>query len=138
MIVMEEITEAFDCAEQINLYREGVKVSYAAGSAPFTEIMASWTALTENARPMPAYGVSLNGETLRAMQRGLWIEFGFGSPCSCYGMPFEKLLIEVGQSFSGLNLIRYNADYGYDGRCFYLDLNGRNTGDLYELLKQMP
>lgn len=135
MIAMEEITEAFDAAEQINVYREGRKTSYVAGSAPFGKIMASWNAMIENARPMPAYGVSLNGETEQALQRGVWVEFDFGFPRTCYDLPFEKLLVEVQKSFSGFNLIRYNTACGYDGRCFYLDLaEHRNMGGLYDLL----
>ena len=52
-------------------------------------------------------------------------------------MPFEKLLVQVGKEYYGFNLIRYTSERGYDGRCFYLDLVGKNMNDLYDLLTDL-
>lgn len=135
MMIMEEITEAFDCAQEISVYREGCKTTYSADCRPYGEILSAWREMIACARPMPAYGVSLNAETLQAREKGLWVEFSFGAPCVCYDMPFEKLLVEVERSHRGFNLIRYNAEGGYDGRCFYLDLAGGDMSALYRTLE---
>lgn len=127
----------FESARQINVYSDGVKTSYAAGSAPFSEIIASWNEMTEGARQMPAYGVSLHAETLKAMQKGVWAEFDFGKTKSSGGMTFERLLIEVQKSFSGFNLIRYNSKGGYDGRCYYLSLVGMDMGGFYRTVTDL-
>ncbi len=124
----------FGSTRQINVYSDGLKTSYPAGSAHFAEILASWNSMTDGAHKMPAFGVSLNGETLKAMQKGVWVEFDFGEVKSCWGMTFERLLIEVQKSFSGFNLIRYNANGGYSGRCYYLSLVNGNMGEFYRTI----
>lgn len=130
---MEEITEAFDTVEIINVCNEGVTVSYCDGEEPFGIIMDGWRKMTSGARQMPAFGVSINNLTVDAMKKDLWIEFDFGKPVECSEMPFEKLLVQAEKGFSGFNLIRYTSGYGYDGRCFYLDLDGDMT-EFCELL----
>lgn len=124
MVVMEEIIEAFDAALEINVYREGVKTVYLPDGPLFESLMTKWRNTVDGARQMPAYGVSLHNLTVAALQEGVWVEFGFGGVCSCNGMPFERLLVEVKESFTGFNVIRYTAERGYDGRCFYLSLRG--------------
>ena len=83
---------------------------------------------------MPAYGVSLDKKTVKAMKNGLWVEFDFGKLTEYNGMPFEKLLVEVGKEFYGFNIIRYTSERGYDGRCFYIDLVNKNMSDFYNIL----
>ena len=68
------------------------------------------------------------------MKKGLWVEFSFEKVLECNGMPFEKILVSVLKDSQGVNLIRYNTNCGYDGRCFYLDLIGKNMGNFYDLL----
>ncbi len=134
MVIMEEINEAFSYAENINVYNDGVKVSYSATEEPYNKILNSWNEMIEGAHNMPAYGVSLNDYTVEKMKEGLWVEFCFGKVLECNGMPFEKLLIEVNKGYYGFNLIRYTTQHGYDGRCFYLDLVGKNMDKFYDLL----
>ncbi|MDE7082602.1 MAG: hypothetical protein K2O89_02735 [Clostridia bacterium] len=134
MIVMEEIVEAFDSAETVSVYNDGDKTVYSSGEEEYAKILACWNEMIDGAHDMPAFGVSLDNYTRQEMKQGLWVEFDFGKVLECNGMPFEKLLISVKKSFQGFNLIRYNADCGYDGRCFYLDLVGKNMDNLYNLL----
>ena len=129
-----EIFEVFDEAEIINVYIGGVKTAYSAGEEEYKKILASWNEMIDGAHDMPAYGVSLDNLTRKEMKSGLWVEFDFGKVLDCNEMPFEKLLIKVEKDYYGFNLIRYNTNYGYDGRCFYLDLNGKNMGNFYDLL----
>ncbi len=128
------IFNVFGNAERINVYRDGNVAVYNCNEDKFGEIVAEWNAMCSDAHDMPAYGVSLNGETVRAMQRGLWIEFDFGKTVIHNEMPFEKLLVNVCAEWSGFNLIRYTAEYGYDGRCFYFNLVDKNMSGLYNLL----
>ncbi|MDE7329774.1 MAG: hypothetical protein K2N30_01580 [Clostridia bacterium] len=129
-----EIFEVFNEAEQIIVYNEGEEKSYQRGSEPYACIAECWYTMIKGAHDMPAYGVSLNRETVKALNSGLWVEFDFGKEMQANGMPFEKLLINVQKDFYGFNLIRYTSQRGYDGRCFYFDLVGKNMSNLYDLL----
>jgi len=134
---MENITEAFDEAKTVYVIKDGNEKSYSDGSAEYGLIVSAFNRMVEGARQMPAYGVSLDKETRKAKKRGLWVEFDFGKAYECSGMPFEKLLVEVADYFQGFNLIRYTSEYGYDGRCFYLDLDGKNMFEFYRALSDL-
>lgn len=131
---MEEIHEVFDCADSINVYNGGAKTAYSSGGKEYSKILACWNDMINGAHDMPAFGVSLDRYTKEEMKKGLWVEFDFKKVLECNGMPFEKLLVSVEKGAQGFNLIRYNSDVGYDGRCFYLDLIGKNMGNFYDLL----
>ena len=75
---MEEISEVFDSAEQINLYNEGKKTSYSSVEGNYEVILECWNNTINGALEMPAYGVSLNNLTVQEMQKNLWLEFDFG------------------------------------------------------------
>lgn len=134
---MEEINNAFKSAKEINVYKEGVKTTYSLGSEEYKKILSSFYETIEGSHEMPAYGVSLNRDTVKALQSGLWTEFVFGKKMECNGMPFEKLLISVGKEHYGFNIIRYTTKFGYDGRCFYLDLVGKNMNNFYDILLKL-
>ncbi len=134
MSISVNLDDAFKAAESINVYNEGVIKSYASNSKNFEEILDCWTDMISSARIMPALGVSLNHLTTEAIQSGLWVEFEFNEQLESGELPYEKLLIQVAKGFYGFNLIRYNTVGGYDGRCFYYDLNGKNMDELYDLL----
>ncbi len=134
MLVMEEIYEVFDCADIINVYNDGTKTVYSSGGKEYNKILACWNEMVSGAHDMPAFGVSLDSYIKEEMKKGLWVEFDFKKVLECNGMPFERLLISVEKDSQGFNLIRYNSDVGYDGRCFYLDLVGENMGKFHELL----
>lgn len=134
MIVTVELFEAFAQADSINVYDEGSVASYGKNESEFCEILGGFEALIDGAHDMPAFGVSLNKETVKAMNKGLWVEFIYDGKYESNGMPFEKLLVNVEKDFYGFNIIRYNSGYGYDGRCFYLDLVNKNMSEFYEIV----
>ncbi len=117
--------------ENIAVYNDGNILLYPCGSDKFKKICAAWQGMLICAHQMPAYGVSLNAETLQAVKRGRWVEFDFGQTYCSNGMPFERLLVNVEKEYQGFNVVRYNAENGYDGRCFYFDLNGKDMSDFY-------
>ncbi len=124
----------FPQAEQIKVYKDGNRVAYMPQQTPFQRIVAEWSALCKNAREMPAYGVSLHTETQTAMQSGVWLEFCFDGKKSHNQMPFQNLLVEVNPQFSGFNVVRYTAERGYDGRCFYVNLVDKTMQNIYDYL----
>ncbi len=136
-IVAAEINEIFEETRDINIYNDGAVVTYSDGDNRFTEIMAEWGRLLDGSYEMPAFGVSIDRLTVAEMKSGLWLEFCFGKTCYYNEMDFEKLLVKVEQENYGFNIIRYNADRGYDGRCYYIDLNKSNMANLYQLLLEI-
>lgn len=135
MSITVELYEAFDYSDVINVYDEGSVVSYGKGEDRFEEILSGFKTLIDGAHDMPAFGVSINSLTAKEMQKGLWVEFGFDRQYKSNGMPYEKLLVNVQKSFAGFNIVRYNADSGYDGRCFYYDLVNKDMSDFYNILR---
>ncbi len=115
----------------IYVYNGGEITLYSDGDAKFQKIVASWRGMLAQSHRMPAFGVSLNAETSKAIKEGVWVEFEFNQPLSSDGMRFEKLLINVVPEYTGFNVIRYNSDAGYDGRCFYFDLINHDMSDFY-------
>ena len=134
MFIEVELNDIIETSESINVYNNGEVTVYGVEDAAYNQIIEGWTVMTKNAHDMPAYGVSLNKETLKAMNSGLWVEFDFGKPTEYNGMPFEKLLVEVNKGFYGFNIIRYTKQNGYDGRCFYIDLVNKDMNDFYNVL----
>ena len=130
-IQLDKITEY---AKSVNVIVDGVTTAYAVGGDKFNEICAVWNNMLSGAHEMPAYGVSLDRETRKAVKSGVWAEFVFDKALSSNGMPFEKLLVNVQPEWSGVNIIRYTAAHGYDGRCFYYDLVNKDMRLFYDCL----
>lgn len=134
MSIQVELNEVFEKSDKIVIYKDGQKNEYDNGSAVYGGILAEWSSLIDGAHEMPAFGVSLDRETQKELNSGLWVEFEFPQTYSTNGMPYSKLLINVVSSFYGFNLIRYQKEYGYDGRCFYYDLAGKDMSKFYDYI----
>lgn len=132
-IELENLTQY---ATGVNVYNDGQKTYYAADDKKFEEICVSWNGMICGAHQMPAFGVSLNAETVKAMKSGVWAEFIFGKVYTSNEMPFEKLLVNAVPNHTGFNIIRYTSNKGYDGRCFYYDLVGKDMSGFYTVLTQ--
>lgn len=135
MVTQINIEKAAAYAKGVNVYIDGEEQTYPVGSPKFEAICLKWEQMLEGAHKMPAFGVSLNGDTAEAMKQGVWAEFFFGGEYSSDGMPFEKLLIAVRAEWSGFNIVRYTAERGYEGRCFYFSLAGDMSAFYGELIK---
>ena len=134
MFAVFELNEIIALSEQINVYNNDKISIYKQNEAPYNQIVEGWQVLCENAREMPAFGVSLNNETLEARKVGLWVEFVFDKLHTHSNMTFEKLLLKVEKQWQGFNICRYNAECGYNGRCYYFDLVGNNMEHFYDIL----
>ena len=84
------------------------------------------------AKQMPAFGVSLHDLTIEEMKEGIWVKFIFDKTIVRSEMPFDELLIHVQKDCHGFNVIRGNNGR-YEGRCYYLDLEG-TLDDVYDFL----
>ena len=129
-----ELNEIIASSECINVYNDGEVSVYRQNETPYNRIVEGWKLLCENAREMPAFGVSLNNETIEARNIGLWVEFVFDKQHTHSSMTFEKLLVKVEKEWQGFNIFRYNAEGGYNGRCYFYDLVGSNMAQFYDIL----
>lgn len=118
------VQEIFDEVQQIEIHKNGSTEKLLPAQMGYKLVINGFKNLLSNARQMPAFGVSLDGEMRTAMREGLWVEFDFGKKLWYSQMSFEKLLVQVISSHSGFNIIRYNSVDGYAGRCYYFALNG--------------
>ena len=91
--------------------------------------------MMQGSYPMPAYGVSLHNETIKALQKGVWVRFVFEEMQEENGLPFDELLINVEPEFCGFNIIR-GQEGVYDGRCFYINLDG-DMKEVYNFLTSL-
>ncbi len=122
--------------EQIIVYKDGTEKIFPADSGIYTQTLAVLEDVFNDARQMPAFGVSLDALTRKEREKGLWLELSFGGEKSCGGMPFDALLFSVRAEDCGLNLIR-RVNGKYEGRCFYADLGGKTMAALYDFLKEI-
>ena len=90
---MSQLNDIIAMAENITLYRGGDATTYFSGDDGFAEIIKGWNTLCDCTREMPAFGVSLNDETVAAMKKGIWVEFAFDKQYSHNDLKFEKLLV---------------------------------------------
>lgn len=124
-----ELLEVMSQAESIDLIINGDR-----RSLQVKEAIKTVDEMMEGYHEMPAFGVSLDAETRHAMQDGAWMELKYRHKMTHNGMPFETLLIEVKPEYGGFNVIR-QLDGKYEGRCFYVSLNG-DMSELYNYLAQ--
>ena len=81
-------------AESIVIYERGEAICFDRRHKVFAELQQAWSETTEQAFPMPAFGVSFDRLTREEMKNGLWLEFVFPQvQCGEESLPFEKLLI---------------------------------------------
>lgn len=129
---MEVLTDLFFKAKQYVVYYNGQKQIIS-----IDNISSDLKKMCEKSYFSPAFGVSINEYTLNELKKGLWLEMEYNEQLEFAGMPFEKLLINIQPDFYGFNIIRYNSKKGYDGRCYYLNLNNSSTKFYNSLLTQV-
>ena len=137
MFIVMELTDLISSADSINVYSDGELTVYKQNEEPYNEIVEGWKLMCQNAHEMPAFGVALNNETIDAKALGLWVEFVFSGQQTHSSMTFEKLLFKIEKEYQGFNIIRYNAEAGYSGRCYFIDLVGNNMAQFYDLVANL-
>lgn len=128
-----EIQQIIDNVNEIEIYNNGSTVTLLPAQMGFKLVVNGFKNMLAGARPMPAFGVSLDPDTREAMTSGVWVEFCFNRKLYYSEMPFEKLLLRVVPEYTGFNIVRFNSENGYAGRCYYFDLNC-NMGSFYNIV----
>lgn len=128
------VVDLFCGATMIDFYKDGQQVLLSQKEQ--NKIDNLFSEAIEDSFSMPAFAVSLDNLTKEEMKSGLWLEFVFDKTMSINEMPFDSLLVNVNKDQYGINLIRGN-DGLYEGRCFYLDLRGKNLDELYDYLSNI-
>ncbi len=127
------VIQVFDEVKEIGVYRDGFALKLSPEQPKFKVVIDGIKDMLADSRQMPAFGVSLDNETRKAVSEGVWVEFDFKEKLSYCGMPFERLLVQVISNYSGFNIIRFNSENGYAGRCYYFDLN-KDMSDFYNII----
>lgn len=128
------VVDLFCGATMIDFYKDGQQVLLSQKEQ--NQIDNLFSEAIEDSFSMPAFAVSLDNLTKEEMKSGLWLEFVFDKTMSINELPFDSLLVNVNKDQYGINLIRGN-DGIYEGRCFYLDLRGKNLDELYDYLSNI-
>ena len=127
------VIQVFDEVKEIGVYRDGSALKLSPEQPKFKIVIDGIKDMLADSRQMPAFGVSLDNETRKAVSEGVWVEFDFKDKLSFCEMSFERLLVQVISNYSGFNIIRFNSENGYAGRCYYFDLN-KDMSDFYNII----
>lgn len=121
--IQSDLVKCMSTPNSIIVYSENISTKVSTEDSLYNKITESIITMCNDAREMPAFGVALDEETRVAMETGLWVELVYNNTQEYNEMPFDTLLIQVEKAYSGFNIIRkYKGKY--DGRCFYLSLDG--------------
>lgn len=131
----DNLTDSFRVANKMIVSFSGTDYVFEKGNDKFEKVILALEKIVVDSHEMPAFGVSLDEETRKEKNKGIWIELLFDSPCKHDGMDFESLLIKVEKEDYAFNLIRkYNGKY--EGRCFHLSL-ASSTKQLYDAVESL-
>ena len=128
------MVDLFSEASMVEIYKDGeVYLLNQEQQKEFDEIFCE---IMEGAIQKPAFAVSLDDLTKEEMKSGFWVKFIFDNTMFKSEMQFDELLFNVTENAHGVNIIRGN-DGIYQGRCYYLDLEG-TMNMLYDFISQLP
>ena len=134
---MIEVLSVMPQADRIVLYTDGTEKIFSRQDTEFLDIVEAWETITQGAQQMPAFGVSIDRLTREEMKSGNWLEFFFAEKYESNGLPFDSLLFVVHSEYKGINLVRRDEKGLYQGRCIYIDLNGRDMSALAAVLEKI-
>ncbi len=116
------------------VYNNGYKVALT--SEDVEKFDTVFNEVLQSSRPMPALGVSLHNETMKAVENGIWVRYAFDKTCVIDEMPFDQLLIKFSKDMYGFDVIRGNNGV-FEGRNYYIDIH-QNLDDAYNFLISLP
>lgn len=130
--LFDQLNAIFDECGKIKIYKDGKTKFIEKDSPEFNEIIRQWEIDCNGGYEMPAYYVSLHNETVEEMKSGLFVEFLFDETMHHNEMPFDSLVLKLGQNQYGYTLIRHH-DGLYEGRCYHLQRLEPNN-ELYNIV----
>lgn len=135
IITYDNIQTSFNDSYQIELIKDNKSYYFQKDNDIYYKILSKFNEMIVGSHQMPSLGVSLDYETRKAKEKGIWLEFSFDNVGYNSDMPFEALLIEVNKGYYGFNVIRkHNGKY--EGRTYYITLIDTNMNKLYEYLNK--
>lgn len=127
------LPEIFSEAQMVKVYNDGQEIVMS--QQVKSDFDTLFVEALDDARQMPAFGVSIHKLTVEEMKSGIWVKFIYQQTMEADGMPFDELLVHVQKDMHGVNIIRGNGG-SYNGRCFYLDLKG-TLDEVYDFLANL-
>lgn len=127
------LPEIFSEAQMVKVYNDGQEIVMS--QQVKSDFDTLFVEALDDARQMPAFGVSIHKLTVEEMKSGIWVKFIYQQTMEVDGMPFDELLVHVQKDMHGVNIIRGNGGT-YNGRCFYLDLDG-TLDKVYDFLANL-
>lgn len=124
VMLFSEVTSlpsVFEEANMIKIYNDGQEIVMT--EEKLDEFSKLFMEAVKDARQMPAFGVAIHKLTVEEMKSGIWVKFVYNNEMQASGMPFDELVIALQPNMYGFNVIR-GFRGKYNGRCFYLDLDG--------------
>ena len=117
----DTMVDCFDFVEKIEILNDGKVRVFKNDSKYFAKTVENLKNTFEQARLMPAFGVSIHDDTIEAIAHGEWIKVYFTRELEKNGLPFNSIVFKL-DTVTGMNIIReYNNRY--DGRCLYVDFD---------------
>ena len=130
---VEATIDLFSEASMIYIYNNGQQIEIT--DEEMKDFENIFCESISSARQMPALGVAIDEYVKEDMKEGYWVKFIFEKTHIKSEMPFDELLIKIEKNSSGFNIIRGNQGV-YDGRCYYLDLDG-NLDKVYDYIEKL-
>ena len=122
LIIFDHQNSLINAIEHIScfeIYENGNIKSIKKENDKFEKLTNNIEELFNISRLEPAFGVSLDDETKKALNEDSWLKIKFDKQMIVNDLPFESLLIKLEDNVFGTNLIREN-NKDYFGRCIYL------------------
>ena len=117
----DNMSGCVECICDFIIFKDGHKLVLNNSDKEFELTKEKIKKIFQQARVMPAFGVSLDNETQNALKSGCWLQINFSHELEVNGLLFNALLFKL-ETTSGFNLIRLH-DGQYEGRCIYLDFD---------------
>lgn len=90
----------------------------------------------EGSHTMPALGVVFDDLYKEEIKTGTFVSLKFDKIIQVNELPFDELVFKVEPNSYGFNLMR-GIQGVFEGRCIYIDLNGKNMNELFNTIKSL-
>ena len=127
-----EVYDVLPFANQISLYFDGQE--YVLTQEEQESLKGEIFGIFENSHTLPALGVITNNEFQEELQKGVYVSIRFETLFEINGLPFDQLVFKVEKDSYAFNIYR-GIDGVFEGRCIYVDLNGKTLDSLMEAIK---
>lgn len=131
MMIMSffQAIDAMPFVQETQLYVGGQEIVLSEDQA--AQLKEQVEELLQDSHTMPSLSVVFGDDFQDMFQERTFISLKFNSVYEINDLPFDELLFEVTPDSYGFNLFRGNSGI-VQGRCVYIDLNGKTTNSFYQ------